>query len=216
MIILACSDSSTASVAPFGGLTPVFTPNPIAAGIPTSGDPILLDISASLTTNGMTNRLYQEGKKLPHPWIQDHEGNPTDDPAVLFNEPKGTLLPIGGNRRRPQGIRAGVADRGADRRTCRLGRADPQEGWGATVYLQVIDPAGIRRDRRDFAGKPTGWRGVPRREPRPGTAGVRLPGERGLALYRKQTAEGVEVYPGIIDRCAPPASNSESSCRRPL
>ncbi len=50
MMILTCSDPAGASVAPFGAVTPVFTPNPIAAGIPTSGDPILLDISASLMT----------------------------------------------------------------------------------------------------------------------------------------------------------------------
>jgi len=96
MMLLTCSDPAVCSVAPFNAVTPVFTPNPIAAGIPTSGDPILLDISASLTTNGLTSRLHNEGRRLPHPWVQDHEGNPTDDPGVLFREPKGTLLPTGG------------------------------------------------------------------------------------------------------------------------
>ena len=42
-------------------------PNPIAIGIPTEGDPILIDISASITTNGMTGRLHGEGKTLPMP-----------------------------------------------------------------------------------------------------------------------------------------------------
>src|SRR6185503_15098642 len=96
MALLNCSDPSMCSVAPFGGVTPVYTPNPMAAGIPTSGDPILLDISASLTTNGLTGRLHKAGQKLPHPWLQDAQGNATNDPAVLFSEPKGTLLPLGG------------------------------------------------------------------------------------------------------------------------
>src|SRR6185369_9126074 len=61
MALLNCSDPSMCSVAPFGGVSPVFTPNPMAAGIPTSGDPILLDISASYTTNGLTGRLYKAG-----------------------------------------------------------------------------------------------------------------------------------------------------------
>src|SRR5437762_6908804 len=78
--LIYCSDPAMASVAPFGGLTPVFTPNPLAAGFPTSDDPILLDISASLTTNGLTARLHKAGQKLPHPWLQDAQGNATDDP----------------------------------------------------------------------------------------------------------------------------------------
>ena len=57
MVTIASSDPSDASVAPFGGLKAVFTPDPIAVGIPTDGDPILIDMSASITTNGLTNRL---------------------------------------------------------------------------------------------------------------------------------------------------------------
>jgi L-lactate dehydrogenase len=70
MALLNCSDPSMCSVAPFGGVSPVVTPNPMAAGIPTSGDPILLDIAASYTTNGLTGRLFKAGQKLPHPWIR--------------------------------------------------------------------------------------------------------------------------------------------------
>jgi L-lactate dehydrogenase len=70
-----CSDPSMKSVAPFGGVSAVFTPNPLSAGIPTSRDPVLLDISASLTTNGLTGRLHKAGEKLPHPWVQDARGS---------------------------------------------------------------------------------------------------------------------------------------------
>lgn len=93
VMILACSDPNNASVAPFGGLDAVFTPNPISAGIPTSGDPIVTDISTSSTTNGLTNRLHKEGGRLPAAWVIDGHGRPTDDPAALFQEPKGTICP---------------------------------------------------------------------------------------------------------------------------
>ena len=96
VILLMCSDPATASVAPFGGTQAVFTPNPMAFGIPTSGDPILIDVSASYTTNSLTTRLYRAGERLPHAWVQDARGMPTDDPRVLFEEPRGTLLPLGG------------------------------------------------------------------------------------------------------------------------
>ena len=199
MMILSCSDSSVCSVAPFGAVTPVFTPNPIAAGIPTSGDPILLDISASLTTNGMTSRLYQEGRKLPHPWIQDSRGNATDDPAVLFAEPKGTLLPTGGIDAGHKGFGLALLIEALTAGLAGIGRADPAEGWGATVYLQVIDPArfgGIDAFRRQMDWLADACHAA---TPRPGVERVRLPGERGLGLYRQQVADGVELYPGILD-----------------
>src|SRR5690606_21974485 len=83
MILLASSDPSVGSVAPYGGLDPLYTPNPLAVGIPTSGDPVLIDISMSTTTNGMTGRLAAEGARLPGPWVLDGQGRASDDPAVL-------------------------------------------------------------------------------------------------------------------------------------
>ena len=41
--IVESSDPTVAAVIPHGGLTPVITPNPIAAGLPTGGDPILVN-----------------------------------------------------------------------------------------------------------------------------------------------------------------------------
>jgi LDH2 family malate/lactate/ureidoglycolate dehydrogenase len=96
MILLTCSDPSEGSVAPFGGLRALFTPDPIALGIPTEADPILIDMSASITTNGMTARLHREGRRFPGSWALTAAGEPTDDPAVLFGDPPGTLLPTGG------------------------------------------------------------------------------------------------------------------------
>jgi LDH2 family malate/lactate/ureidoglycolate dehydrogenase len=61
MVVVSTSDPSQRTVAPWGGMTPVMTPNPIAVGIPTSGDPILVDASASITTNNMVARLAREG-----------------------------------------------------------------------------------------------------------------------------------------------------------
>jgi L-lactate dehydrogenase len=203
MMLLACSDPAGASVAPFGGVTPVFTPNPIAAGIPTDGDPILLDISASYTTNGLTQRLYQAGEKLPHAWLQDAAGAPTADPAVLFDEPRGTLLPLGGLEAGHKGFALALLIEALTAGLTGFGRADPREGWGATVFVQVLDP-------RAFGGgdafvRQTQWLADACHEakPRPGVERVRLPGERGLALWRAQSAMGVRLYPSILPALAP-------------
>ncbi len=195
--LVYCSDPNVKSVAPFGGVTPVFTPNPFAAGIPTSGEPILLDISASYTTNGLTGRLHQAGQKLPHPWLQDAQGNATADPAVLFREPPGTLLPLGGHDAGHKGFALALLVEALTAGVSGFGRADPKEGWGATVFVQVLDPSafggrdGLNR-QMDFIAQ-----ACHEATPRPGGPPVRLPGERAMASYRAQVAQGLELHPSI-------------------
>ena len=203
MALVFCSDPSACSVAPFGGVTPVFTPNPLAAGFPTSGDPILLDVSASCTTNGLTNRLYKEGAKLPHPWVQDARGNATDDPAVLFATPKGTLLPLGGLDTGHKGFALALLVEALTAGLTGFGRADPSEGWGATVFVQVLDPDAFGgRDAfvRQMDGLVAACHDA---TPRPGGPPVRMPGENGMKRFREQTANGVVLHPSILPGLAP-------------
>lgn len=206
MMILTCSDFNSGSVAPFGGLDPVFTPNPISAGIPTSGAPVVMDISCSSTTNGLTNRLHAEGKKMPAAWLIDGHGQPSHDPAVLFQEPKGTILPLGGLDSGHKGYGMTWLVEALTGGLAGLGRADPKEGWGATVFLQIIDPAA-------FSGLPAFKRQTDKvaelcHASRPAQAGVpvRTPGERGHALAQTQKQSGVALYESIMPALLPWAS----------
>src|SRR5258706_227866 len=186
-----------------GGVSPVFTPNPFAAGIPTSTDPILLDISASYTTNGMTARLHKAGEKLAHPWVQDARGNATTDPGVLFSEPKGTLLPLGGLEGGHKGYALALLVEALTAGLAGFGRADPSEGWGATVFVQAIDPAafgGCDGYARPMDLLVDACHGA---IPRPGVERVRVPGENGLRRYREQLANGVALVPSIMPALQP-------------
>ncbi len=199
MILLMSSDPSVASVAPHGGTRAFITPNPIAAGIPTPGRPILMDVSTSTTTNGLTGRLRSEGRRLDHPWVLDADGQPTDDPAALFTDPPGTILPLGGLDSGHKGFALGLLIEALTAALGGFGRADPSEGWGAAVYLQVIDPAAF--GGLDAFLRQTGWleSAVAGNPPRPGASPARLPGARGLELRDRMRAGGVQLYPGILD-----------------
>jgi L-lactate dehydrogenase len=203
LMILASSDANSASVAPFGGLDPVFTPNPISVGIPTSGAPIVTDISTSATTNGLTGRLREEGGKLPAAWLIDGHGRPSDDPAVLVQEPKGTILPLGGLDSGHKGYGLSLMVEALTGGLAGFGRADPKQGWGATVFLQIIDPAAFGGGA-DFVRQ---MDEVARQcsASRPARAGqaVRLPGEKGYALARQQREEGVTLHPGVLEALQP-------------
>ena len=203
LLLLTCSDPNTASVAPFGGLDAVFTPNPVSAGFPSPGAPVSIDISTSTTTNGLTNRLHQEGGKLPAAWLIDGHGRPSSDPAVLFAEPKGTILPLGGLDSGHKGYGLSLLVEALTGGLAGHGRADAREGWGATVFLQVLDPAA-------FAGlaafeNQVGEVARQCRTSRPLAADrpVRLPGERGHELARQQLRTGVQLHEGILHALTP-------------
>jgi L-lactate dehydrogenase len=216
MMILASSDANSASVAPFGGLDPVFTPNPISVGIPTSGAPIVTDISTSATTNGLTSRLHQEGGRLPAPWVIDGHGRPTDDPAVLFKEPRGTILPLGGLDSGHKGYGLSLTVEALTGGLAGFGRADPKQGWGATVFLQLLDPAAFA-GTQDFVRQ---MDEVARqcRASRPAQPGrpVRLPGEQGHALMEQQNAEGITLHAGIMDALRPWADKLKVALPAPI
>jgi L-lactate dehydrogenase len=65
--IIESSDPTVAAVVPHGGMTPFITPNPIAAGLPTSGDPIMIDVSTSITTWVMRSSRESPASRCPDP-----------------------------------------------------------------------------------------------------------------------------------------------------
>ncbi|MFO0803493.1 MAG: Ldh family oxidoreductase [Gemmataceae bacterium] len=203
LVMLTCSDPAFASVAPFGGKQAVFTPNPIAIGIPTAGEPILIDISASITTNGMSNRLRREGKRFPGPWARDADGRPTDDPAALFTTPPGTLLPTGGLDHGHKGYGLALMIEALTQGLGGFGRSLAPKGLGAAVFVECFDPEAFG-SRTDFV-RETEWLAKACRECPPAGAGepVRLPGQRGLERKRQSLMDGVPLYAGILDALAP-------------
>jgi LDH2 family malate/lactate/ureidoglycolate dehydrogenase len=203
MILLSCCDPTVGTVAPHGGRRGVMTPNPLAAAWPTSGDPVMLDVSMSVTTNGLVKRRHTEQRPLDGEWVVDADGRPTRDPAVMFAEPAGALLPIGGLDHGHKGYALGLLVEALTGGLAGHGRADKTEGWTATVFLQVLDPA-LFGGAEDFARETSHLAALCRATPpRPGVERVRLPGEAGLRRKAVQLKDGVELYPGVMAALAP-------------
>jgi L-lactate dehydrogenase len=200
--IIESSDPTVSAVVPHGGTTPFITPNPIAAGLPTSGDPIMIDVSTSITSMGYAHQERIAGRTLPGPWLIDADGNATADPRVLVGESRGALLPLGGLDAGHKGFALAILIEALTAGLAGYGRADPPAGWGATVMVQVLDPeafggfAAFKRQMDILADA------AHSSKPRPGVDRVRLPGERGLQRFREQTAHGVALYPTIMPALA--------------
>lgn len=197
VLLLSSSDPSVQSVAPFGGTRAVFTPNPIAIGVPTSDTPFLIDISSSVTTNAMTARRHKAGEQFAEPWMLDAQGNATCEPGVLFDDPPGTILPLGGLAAGHKGFGLAVLIEALTSGLAGFGRADPAEGWGATVFMTLYDPAafcGAQEFHRQMDWLADACRNNP---PRPGVERVRMPGDGGASRRAEQLAAGVRLHPTI-------------------
>jgi L-lactate dehydrogenase len=197
-MMLTCSDPSVASIAPYGGIEPLYTPNPLAVAIPTQGSPIIIDISLSCTSNGLVMRLNKLAEKLPHPWLLDNRGHVTDEPSALFDDPPGSILPLGGEDLGYKGFGLGLMVEALTAGLSGHGRKDRPTRWGASVFVQVIDPeafGGIKAfvEETEFIAEASR-----KTKPKPGGPPVRLPGGQALALREKQLRNGVVLNPVIL------------------
>jgi L-lactate dehydrogenase len=176
----------------------LYTPNPIAAGIPTRSGPIIIDTSMSAIAVGPAKRLAKENKRAPHPWFLDGNGDPSDDPAVLGQDPPGSILPLGGMDLGFKGFALGILVEALTSGLGGSGRAAEIDCWGASVFLQIIDPdafGGFEALITETQWLKEACRAAPRR---PDSPPVRLPGQRAVALREQQLSEGIQLYPGII------------------
>ena len=198
-VLLTCSDPSVRAVAPFGGTVPVYTPNPLAAGIPTEGDPILFDISMSSVAHGVVSRAVRQEQKLPGKWVQDNQGQVTDDPQCCFTDPPGSVLPLGGEMLGYKGFSLGLLVEALTAGLSGHGRSNDPTEWGASVFLQIINPESFGGSLHFLSEMK--WLGEAcRTNPvKTGAPPVRLPGDRARQLKKEQLACGVNLDPAIIE-----------------
>ncbi|MEY2804563.1 MAG: hypothetical protein RL657_1899 [Pseudomonadota bacterium] len=194
---LASSDNNSASVAPFGGTQAVFTPNPLALGFPLSEGGVMVDISASITTNNMLYRKRDAGERYSHEVLIDAQGRPTTDPGVLTQDPPGTLLPVGGLTHGHKGYGLALLVESMTAGLAGRGRADPKEGWGATINITLYDIESFsglpefKRQMDHVAGLCRSNKPIDPARP------VRLPGDQGYKNWREQSEQGVLLHPSI-------------------
>ncbi|HGM6307924.1 MAG: Ldh family oxidoreductase [Pseudomonas putida] len=196
--MLYSSDPSVGLVCAHGGIDPIYTPNPIAAGIPTQGEPILLDVSMSTVTLGLVGQCRDAGSRLPHPVLVSNDGQLSDDPVDFFTRPQGSILPLGGQAFGHKGFALALLVEALTSGLAGHGRKDAPEQWGASATAVVIDPrffGGLEAftDETSFLG-----RLVLASRPLDPARPVRLPGQAGLALRRQALQQGVSLSPQLL------------------
>ena len=197
--LLYSSDPSVGLVCAQGGIDPIYTPNPIAAGIPTQGEPILLDVSMSSVTLGLVGQCRDAGTTLPHAVLMSNDGKPSNDPRDFFTTPQGSLLPLGGQAFGHKGFALALLVEALTSGLAGHGRKDAPQQWGASATAVVIDPrffGGLEAFTAEssFLGQLV-LASRPLDPQRP----VRLPGQAGLKLREQALREGLGLSPAVLD-----------------
>jgi len=193
----ACQDC-----APFGGIDPRFSTNPIALAFPADGDPVIADFSTAATSMGRVSRLVKQGKKADSPIFMDSEGRITDDPTVVRGregDPPGSILFMGGAR---EGYKGYALSLWCEAMTAMVGADcnNPEAPQRQSFTLTVIDPEAFagreyyQKEMKRFIA----W--VKSSRVREGFDEIRLPGERGFRLLREAQKDGVPVEDSMLSR----------------
>ena len=196
-VLLANDAGGNPAVAPWGGVEPFLSTNPLAAGIPWKDDcPIVIDISTSVAAAGKLKTLHAQNREAPEGWLIDRDGNPVTDvraaPSLL---PVHALLPLGGFVAGHKGfalsmlvdICAGALS-GAG---CSDGVVDDTERNG--LFILVIDPEKFVGREAFKSLVKTYVDRLKRVKTMPGVEEILVPGERASRERIKRGREGIPI-----------------------
>lgn len=197
---IATSDPSGKWVAPYGGVDPVLTPNPWAVGYPAKDHPVLIDTCASITTVSKVREYVNSGRQFDHQWMLDGEGNPTTDPNVVNQTPKGTILPVGGADHGHKGFAQSLMVEMLTQALAGHGRVEVPTRWGANVFIQVIDPEAFG-GLGAFTDQVEHLNALCRASrPAKGFTRVRVPGDRASEALAQVATKGVRIVDEVWTR----------------
>src|SRR4051812_26404733 len=79
-----------------------------------------------------------------HAWVMDSAGTPTRDPSVVERATdRGSLILLGGQEAGHKGFGLALMVEALTQGLAGFGRKDAPTRWGASVYMQLIDPDGF-------------------------------------------------------------------------
>jgi len=185
-------------VAPPGGTEGRISTNPLCLGAPTPDQPLVLDIGTSSVAEGKVRVYFQKGDPVPDGWVIDHEGKPTTNPATLYTEPRGTILPFGG----PQaykgfglGLLLDVWAGGLSGGECSRKEA-PMPGHANTVVFTLFDPQFFGGQEHFLKEAGTLSNFVRSTPTAPGVQSITLPGDPERNSKKTRQASGIPISDG--------------------
>ena len=184
-------------MAPWGGTESRLATDPLAKGIPTSsGEPIVIDMTTTVVAEGKVRVKRNRAEATPDGWLVDAAGSPTNDPRVLYEEPRGSIQPLGGITAGHKGYALNVAIEllaGALTGNGCIGRAGSQLGNGVLLLAVSITEFATLEEFHAEADRFIAF--VKSSPPAAGFDAVLMPGEIEADTRRRRRREGIFVEP---------------------
>lgn len=183
--------SSCLDCAPFGGIDPCFSTNPIAMAFPAPDEnPVVADFSTSTLSMGATSVMAKNGKKSTAPRFLDENGKPVCDPTVVKNG--GSMMFAGGETEGYKGYALSLFNEALSV-TAGGSANNPDVPGHQNFGLTVINPDSFAGQDYYMEEMKRFMARVRSSRPREGFRQVRFPGERGFHALEDSRNKGVPL-----------------------
>lgn len=187
---------SPETVAAHGSFEPIFGTNPLAVGVPTSGEPLVFDMTTAAMAYYGLIEAKTAGRTIPADAAFDANGKATTDPAAAMD---GALRPF------DRGHRGSGLSMIVEILTGPLvaasftGIGDTTSSWGNLVF--AMDPE-LLVDRAEFTEQVTQLINAVKKTKRmDGVAEIFVPGERGDRLAQTRiSANEIEIEDNLYTK----------------
>jgi ureidoglycolate dehydrogenase (NAD+) len=171
-----------------GARVPSLATSPIAIGVPSEGDPLVLDMATSLVANGKLIEARDAGRSIPEDWALTKEGARTGNPETAE-----ILLPLGGPKGSGLALMFECLTGLIGGNPITLAQVGPGKKRRHTANATIIlVDVGVFRPLSGFRHDVTEMgrllKGLPRLDE---DTEILLPGERGTRESRMRAREGV-------------------------
>jgi ureidoglycolate dehydrogenase (NAD+) len=181
-----------------GALGAAVGTNPLAMAVPggEGGDPLVLDMAASVVSLGKLLQARRTGAPLEPGWFVDDAGLPTTEPAKAS-----MTVPLGGAKGAGLSL---MIECFASLLAANPIVADALQGTGGggrhrqnalLIAFNIAAFVDLAAFRNEVARLAQSLKALP---PAPGGSGSLMPGERGFAMMAKRRAEGIPLPPPVL------------------
>ena len=183
---------STPLVAPWGGTDARLATNPFCVGVPHAPHPLVLDYATSMVALGKVRVALDAGLPMADGLLIDAAGDATTDPAVMYTEPLGALLPFGQHKGFALAVMCELLGGALSGGHVQHESPDPNPMLNNMLSIVFAPDKLVGRDAfAEQVRKLAAWvKGSPRQA---GATGIWLPGEPERVTARERARDGIPL-----------------------